>query len=105
MLMVHFGLSGVNIENAISLPSGDQRASATRSDARVIWLGEPSTSIQRTKICGRPSASARYSTRLPSGAQRAFEPLAKKRFCEPSAFMIQREGSHLSSSRLAWLRT
>jgi hypothetical protein len=52
-------LLGTNMENAIHLPSGDQRASATFSVACVTCVAGPSMSIQRTKICvprGSPSA-------------------------------------------------
>ena len=56
--MLHFGGLGVNMENAICLPSGDQRASPILVTAWVTWLAEPSTSIQRTKTCAWPSASA-----------------------------------------------
>ena len=35
--------------------------------------------------------------RVPSGDQRASEPFTRKRFLEPSAFMIHSADSHLSS--------
>ena len=73
MLIVHFSCSGTNIENAIDLPSGDHFALRGVSVTCVICVAGPSTSTQRTKICepfGSPSA--RYSSRLPSGDQRAF---------------------------------
>ena len=86
------------MENAIDLPSGDQRASATLSVARVTWVAGPSVSIQRTKICGpRGSPSAIYSMRFPSADQRGLEPFVRNRCWPPSAFMIQREESHRSS--------
>src|SRR5919197_4594302 len=97
--MVHFSLSGTNIEKAIAFPSGDQLALRGVSATCVICDAGPIASTQRTKICcpfGSPSA--RYISRLPSGDQRAFEPLTKKRFCEPSALIIQISDSHLSSS-------
>src|SRR5260370_1419913 len=105
MLMVHLCLSGTNMENAIVFPSGDQCASASFSVACVTCVGGPSASIQRTKICvplGSPSD--RYRMRLLSGAQRGPEPLARNRCCDPSAFMIHSEDSHLSSTRFACWR-
>jgi hypothetical protein len=103
--IVHLGLSGTSMVKAMCRPSGDQRASAIRSTARVIWLGGPSASTQRTLICGRAAASsAMYSTRRLSGDQRAPAPLAKKRLRVPSASTIHSAGSHLSSKRLTCWR-
>ena len=59
MLIFQVSFSGTNMENAMDLPSGDQRASATLSVACVTCVAGPSVSIQRTKICGpRGSPSA-----------------------------------------------
>src|SRR5438552_5178089 len=99
MLIVHFSCSGSNIENAIDLPSGDQRTFRGVSSTCVTCVAGPSTSTQRTNTCepfGSPSAT--YSSRFPSGDQRAAEPLPKKRCSEPSLFTIQVSDSHLSSS-------
>ena len=74
----HFSCSGVNIENAIDLPSGDHLTLRGVSVTCVTCVGvgaEPF--IQRTKICdpfGSPSAT--YAMREPSGDQRAADPFA-----------------------------
>src|SRR5262245_10482583 len=101
MLIDHFSGSGVNIENAIDLPSGDHFALRGVSFTRVICVAGPSTSTQRTNNCvpfGSPSAA--YSSRLPSGDQRAADPFTRKRCCDPSALTIHSAESHLSSSLL-----
>ena len=98
ILMDHFSCSGSNIENAIDLPSGDQRTLRGVSRTWVTCVAGPSASIQRTNTCdpfGSPSAT--YSSRFPSGDHRAEEPLTKKRCSEPSLFIIQVSDSHLSS--------
>src|SRR6058998_3549217 len=98
MLIVHFSWSGTNIENAIDLPSGDQRTLRGVSVTRVICVAGPSVSIQRTKIWepfGSPSA--RYSSRLASDDQRGLDPFVRKRCCDPSVFRIHSSESHLSS--------
>src|SRR5262245_21392641 len=96
--MFQMFFSGTNIEKATDLPSGDQRGDRGASVTCVTCVAGPSMSIQRTKICepfGSPSAV--YRMRLPSGDQRAPDPLTRNRFCVPSAFMIQSAESHLSS--------
>jgi hypothetical protein len=105
MLIFQVSFSGTNMENAMDLPSGDQRASATFSVAWVTCVAGPSVSIQRTKICGpRGSPSAIYRMRFPSADQRGFEPLVRNRCWLPSAFMIQSEESQRSSILLACWR-
>src|SRR5207237_9209747 len=84
---------------AAQRPSGDQLNFSGLSLTRVICDVAPSASIQRTKTCvpfGSPSA--KYAMREPSGDQRAFEPFTRKRFFEPSAFMIHSPESQRSST-------
>src|SRR5207244_3506161 len=103
MLIVHFSCSGSNIEKAIDLPSGDHSTLRGVSSTCVICVAGPSTSIHRTKICDPfGSPSARYSSRLPSGDQRALDPLTRNRCCPPSLFSVHVSASHLSSSLLTF---
>src|SRR2546428_11526827 len=98
MLIFQGSWSGTNIANAIALPSGDHCGLDGVSVTWVTCVVAPSASIQRTNSCvplGSPSA--RYRIRAPSGDQRAPEPFTRKRFLEPSAFIIQSADSHLSS--------
>src|SRR5438105_12725537 len=98
-ILIFHGVSVfTSIVNASDWPSGDQLKLDGFSLTRVTCDVAPSESIQRTKICvpfGSPSA--KYAIRLPSGDQRALEPFTRKRFLEPSAFMIHRPESHRSS--------
>src|SRR2546422_111323 len=97
--------SGTSITKAIVLPSGAHFASVGVSVRRVTWDDAPSASIQRTKIwvpLGSPSA--KYRMRVPSGDQRASDPFTRNRWCDPSALMIQRAESHLSSTLLTQRR-
>src|SRR5262245_45867775 len=99
MLIVHFSRSATKEENAIDLPSGDQRALRGASVTCVTCVAGPAAFTQRTKICcpfGSPSA--RYNTRLPSGDHRPADPLTKNRCSDPSALIVQISDSHLSSS-------
>src|SRR6516225_12002367 len=105
MLIGHLSCSGVNIEKAIHLPSGDHFAPRGVSVVRVICVAGPSTSTQRTRSCepfGSPSAV--YRRRLPSGDQRAADPFTRKRFCDPSALTVHSDDSHLSSILLTTWR-
>src|SRR2546421_1263000 len=98
MLMRHGVSLFTSIVNATERPSGDQLNFSGLSLTRVICDVAPSASIQRTKTCvpfGSPSA--KYAMREPSGDQRAFEPFTRKRFFEPSAFMIHNPESQRSS--------
>src|SRR5438876_4510496 len=105
MLIAHFSSAETNAENAIDLPSGDQRALRGVSVTCVTCVAGPSAFTQRTKICvpfGSPSA--RYSTRLPSGDHRAADSFTKNRCSDPSALIVQISDSHLSSSWLTCCR-
>src|SRR4029077_33412 len=103
--IVHFSASATNIEKAIDLPSGDQRALRGVSVRWVICVAGPSASTWRTKICDPfGSPSARYISRLPSDDQRGADPLTRNRCCDPSALRIHRLDSHLSSSRFTYWR-
>src|SRR5262245_7657881 len=105
MLIVHFSLSGTYAVKAIDLPSGDHFGPLGDSSTCVICVAGPSTSTYFTNSCAPfGSPSARYSNRLPSGDQRAFDPLSRNRFCEPSAVTIQSSESHLSSILLTCWR-
>jgi hypothetical protein len=77
MSMCHWGsiAAGTSIVNAMDSPSGAHSRFDGDSVTRVTWLTAPSSSIQRTKICG-PSGSpgATYAIRLPSGDQTGDEP-------------------------------
>src|SRR6476620_6913662 len=91
----HDTLFGTTELKPIHLPSGAQRISAGPSVSVVTCVVAPSESIHLTKICvpdGLPSA--RYAMRVPSGDHTAFPPVVRKRFFEPSAFMIQSEDSN-----------
>jgi hypothetical protein len=104
-LIVHGVDWRTSIAKTSHFPSGDQRRSLGASTTRVTWEVAPSASIHRTNSCvpfGSPSA--RYAMREPSGAQRAFDPLVRKRLREPSAFMIHSADSHLSSIRFTHVR-
>src|ERR671937_865458 len=98
MLIFHGVSLFTIIVNAIERPSGDQLSFSGVSVTRVTCDVAPSASIQRTKTCvpfGSPSA--KYAIRVPSGDQRALEPFTRKRFFEPSAFMIHNPESQRSS--------
>src|SRR4051812_17543743 len=88
---------GTNIENEIHFPSGDHSMPLGDSVRRVSWVTEPSASIHRTKICaplGSPCPV--YAMRVPSGDQRGFDPVTRKRALVPSTFMIQSDVFQLS---------
>src|SRR6185503_7187913 len=105
MLIFQLGSFFTSIVNASERPSGAQLRLPGVSVTRVTWEVAPSASIQRTKSCvpfGSPSA--KYAMRLPSGDQRAFEPFARKRLREPSAFMIHSAESQRSSTLLTQRR-
>src|SRR5207247_776983 len=105
MLIFQVGSFFTSIVNASDRPSGAQLRFAGVSVTRVTCDVAPSASIQRTNSCvpfGSPSA--KYAMRLPSGDQRAFEPLARKRLWPPSAFMIHSAESQRSSSLLTQRR-
>src|SRR5260221_14730743 len=105
MLIDHFSASGTNAENAIHLPSGDQRTLRGVSLTRVICVAGPSVSVQRTKVWepfGSPSA--RDSSRFPSVDQRGADPFVRNRCRGPSAFRAHSPGSHLSSLWFTCLR-
>src|SRR6266511_6451335 len=89
MLIFHGVSFFTSIAKASERPSGDQLKFAGVSLTCVICDVAPSASIQRTKTCepfGSPSA--KYSMRVPSGDQRAFDLFTNTRLSEPCAFMI-----------------
>src|ERR1035437_5757169 len=93
----HSCFTGTFMVKAIVLQSGDRASAAGASVRCVIWLAAPSASIHRTQTCElAASPFATYAIRLPSGDQRTSEPCTSARWCEPSAFIIQRLVSHLS---------
>src|SRR5262245_42115295 len=105
MLIVHFSRSATKAENAIDLPSGDQRAFRGVSVTCVTCVAGPVAFTHRTKICdpfGSPSAT--YRSRLPSGDQRAADPFTRNRCSDASALIVQTSDSHLSSSLLTCWR-
>jgi hypothetical protein len=57
----------------------------------VICVAALSPSIQRTQICEPLGSPSRVKAmRVPSGDQSAPDPFVRKRFLDPSAFMIHR---------------
>src|SRR4051812_8286932 len=97
MGMLQLSFFGTNIEKASHLPSGDHSTPDGVSFSRVSCEIAPSASIHFTNSCvpaGSPFAM--YATREPSGDHRGFEPLTRKRFFVPSAFMIHSDVCHWS---------
>src|SRR5688572_23124984 len=96
-LIGQFVRSSSCIENASHCPSGDHSRPEAPESRRVICDVAPSASIQRTQIwLPRGSPSAVYAMRSPVGDHVALEPLTRKRFFDPSAFMIQTDDSRRS---------
>src|SRR5678810_119283 len=97
MLIRQLSFTGTFIVNAIVLPSGDHSSPDGASVRCEICVVAPSASIYRTKICeplGSPFPI--YAMRLPSGDHCTSDPWTSARGCEPSAFIIQIDVSHLS---------
>ena len=82
---------------AMCSPFGDHLGDDGVTVTRVTWDTAPSAFIQRTKSCGLPLSSAAMNRiRSPLGDQRAFPPLMRKRFRDPSASMIHSDESQRS---------
>src|SRR5437773_2563611 len=90
------------MENAIDLPSGDQRALRGASTTRVTCVAGPPASTQRTKICDPfGSPSARYMSRLPYGDQRAADPFSwATRPAPPNAAITSATANRLMANLL-----